>query len=235
MQFEKIQRNRVYEEIVHRIEEMMLQRRLVPGDKLPSERELSSMFGVGRSAVRQALAVLNTKGLIEVRVGDGSYARATPNGLVVAPLANLLEQHRQQVVDPIEVRQLLEPQIARLSTERSTPENIQKLEQIILRQKEEIQENGHFSTASDAAFHLQIVANTGNMMLVNVLETAFKLLEESRRLTLSTISSVQTSYNGHLKIFNAIRSGDPDMAYQAMLNHLEDLSKIILASLEYSE
>jgi DNA-binding FadR family transcriptional regulator len=79
------------------------------------------------------------------------------------------------------VRQLLELQIAWLSTERSTLENIHKLEQIINQQREEIQENVHFSVAYDVAFHLQIAASTRNTMLMNVMDSAFRLLEESRK------------------------------------------------------
>jgi DNA-binding FadR family transcriptional regulator len=117
MHIDKIQKKRVHEQIVHKIEEMLLSRELKVGDRLPSERDLARKFNVSRNAVRQALAILKEKELIEIRIGDGTYAKSTPEIPVVSSLADLLNVRRKEIIDPIEVRQLLEPQIASLAEE----------------------------------------------------------------------------------------------------------------------
>lgn len=230
MLFEKIQRRHIHEDVVHYIEEKMLQQQLVPGDRLPPERELASMLGVSRSALRQALKVLRSKGLIDVRVGDGTYTAGKVDSLIVSPMADILKQHRKQVVDPIEVRKLLEPQLAKLSAGRASPDDILELERLVHVQTTEIETKGNFSTDHDLAFHRCIAKSTGNSIVVTVIESTLKLLEESRHITLSTPVGAQLSLAGHIRILNAIRSKNPDKSYDAMNQHLEDLSFLILSS-----
>jgi GntR family transcriptional regulator, transcriptional repressor for pyruvate dehydrogenase complex len=230
VQFEKIQRRHIYEDIVHYIEEMMLQQRLVPGDRLPPERELASKLGVSRSALRQALAVLRAKGLIEVRVGDGTYATGNVENLIVSPLADVLKQHRSEVVDPIEVRKLIEPQLAKLAAERACLEDVAELERLVQVQRIELQTGGVFSPEHDRAFHRYIATSTGNPILVTMVDLTFAVLEDTRKITLSTPQGATQSLQGHTKILAAIQARNPDKAYDAMNEHLEDLSSLILSS-----
>ncbi len=230
MKFEKLQRYRIHEEIVHQIEEMILQQAFLPGDKLPSEREMAISFGVSRSVIRQALAILKEKELIEVRLGDGTYAKFQAPVSVIAPLAKLLTEERKEIVDPIEVRSLLEPQIARLAAQRASNQDVEELDQFIESQKNLIIAENFMPMELDTAFHLRIAQSTGNLILVHVLESIFNLVEKSRILSLSNERSLKLSLEWHENIVKGIRKKDGEMAYVAMQHHIDDIKKLIISN-----
>lgn len=230
MNIEKIQKKRVHEQIVHKIEEMLLKRELVVGDRLPSERELAKKFNVSRNAVRQALAVLKEKELIEIRIGDGTYAKSSPKTPIVASLADLLNKHRKEIVDPIEVRQLIEPQIASLAAERASEQDIEELENLIAEHRKLLQTREFLTPEEDEEFHCKIALATGNSILPKIITTTFTHVDKSRFVSLSNKKSPKLSLEGHQKIVNAIRMRDPEGAFEAMLQHLEDIRKLIISN-----
>lgn len=138
----------------------------------------------------------------------------------------VLNQHRSKVVDPIEVRKLLEPQIAKLSAERASEGDIVELERLLNVQRLEIETTGIISPVSDFDFHRCITASTGNYLLITILDLTRTLLQEIRQNTLSTSEASRLSLHGHIKILNAIRSRKPDKSYDAMSDHLEDVSSL---------
>ncbi|MBX5465100.1 MAG: FadR family transcriptional regulator [Clostridia bacterium] len=214
--------------IVHQIEEMMLTAELRPGDRLPPERELAQSFGVSRVTIRQAITVLKSKGLLEVRAGEGTYATERSHHLVVAALAAELGSLRDQVVEPIEVRKLLEPQIARLAAERATEEDVEELERIIAAQQVKF-EAGEAFVDEDTAFHRRIATAARNRMLLSVVDSTWEMLRTSRALSLSTTEGARLSLAGHREIHEAIRAHRPDEAQLAMARHIDTVSALILS------
>lgn len=230
MKFEKIRHNRIHEEIVHQIEEMILQQEFQPGDKLPSERNLAKLLGVSRTVIRQALAILKEKDLVDVRVGDGTYASYGTPVSVVAPLAKLLTEERKRIVDPVEARYLLEPQIARLAAERASKQDIEELEQLFTAHITKLVKEKFLPVELDTAFHRRIAETTGNSVLVNVLESTFVYVQESRSVSLSNKDSLKLSLEGHRQIVEGIRQKDGGMAYKAMQQHLDHIRSLIISS-----
>ena len=87
MGFKPIKTRRIYEEIVDQLKMMIIQGNLKPGDKLPSERELSEQLGVSRSSVREALSALEAMSILDIRSGEGTFVRETSQSATIEPLA----------------------------------------------------------------------------------------------------------------------------------------------------
>src|ERR1700691_1154286 len=120
--FEVIRRNKVYEEVAQQIERMIL-KKLRPGDKLPSERELAEMLRVSRSSIRDAIRSLELIGLVEPRQGAGTIVRELSAGTKISPFTNALERKREQVTELLYSRKMLDPPLsARAATHASAEE-----------------------------------------------------------------------------------------------------------------
>src|SRR5580658_9268450 len=94
--FETVRRNKVYEEVARQIERLIL-KKLQPGDKLPSERELAEMLQVSRSSIRDAIRGLELMGLVEPRQGAGTIVREVSSDALVNPFANTLKRKQAMV------------------------------------------------------------------------------------------------------------------------------------------
>ncbi|PSR21047.1 MAG: hypothetical protein C7B45_12485 [Sulfobacillus acidophilus] len=232
LKFEPIRPISLVDMIVHRLEEMMLQGELSPGERLPPERDLARSMQVSRTSLRQALAILKNRGLIHVRAGSGSYTQAEPGALVITDLAGELGSFKERVLNPMEVRRLLEPQIARLAGERATSEDVEIMALLIAAQERQAAA-GKIFIEEDIAFHQQIVISINNQILLRIMDDVQLRLRDSREISLSSPAGAQASLEGHKRIYDAIRNHQPDAAYEAMANHIETVANLILANLTH--
>src|SRR5215831_13281821 len=116
--FESIRRDKVYEGVAKQIERLIL-KKLQPGDKLPSERELAETLGVSRSSIRDAIRSLELLGLVEPRQGAGTVVREISASTIMNPLAALLRHKLELVGELLDFRKMLEPPLAaRAATHR---------------------------------------------------------------------------------------------------------------------
>src|SRR5205085_8288765 len=119
------------EEIVAQIRGFVASGELKPGDQLPSERELAEKFQVSRASIREALTALQVMGLLErSRTGGGLAARGNHVWFTIAPLSTFLAT-RGHLVEQIEVRRMIEPEMGRLAAERATPADVEKMKQCL--------------------------------------------------------------------------------------------------------
>ncbi len=109
--FEFVRKNKVYEEVARQIERLIL-KKLKPGDKLPSERELAEMLQVSRSSIRDAIRGLELMGLVEPRQGAGTIVREISTDSLVNPFANALKRKQAMVGELLDFRKMLEPSLA---------------------------------------------------------------------------------------------------------------------------
>src|ERR1700681_2797077 len=109
--FEVIRRNKVYEEVAKQIERLIL-KKLKPGDKLPSERELAEMLQVSRSSIRDAIRGLELRGVVEPRQGAGTIVCEVSAESLGNPFANALKRRRELVSELLDFRKMLEPPLA---------------------------------------------------------------------------------------------------------------------------
>ncbi|MBO0729016.1 MAG: FadR family transcriptional regulator [Acidimicrobiaceae bacterium] len=218
-----IRKTRAYEEIVRQVQSLIEGGSLRPGERLPTERDLADQFGVSRVTVRQAMSVLQAMGLIDSRVGDGTFARH--QGPTVAALGSMIHP-RTTLLEQLELRRLIEPQVARLAATRAGEAQIAEYDTHLEAQRQKMQEGIPF-VEEDSALHLAIARSSGNTLLVRMMEGIHQSLWTSREHSLRTRSAMESSFAGHLKIVQAIGRHDERAAQRAMLNHVRQVEAII--------
>ncbi|NLK01269.1 MAG: FadR family transcriptional regulator [Clostridia bacterium] len=235
MKFETIKKTRVYEEVVKQIKELIMEGKLDSGERLPSERELAKQFGVSRVSVRQALTVLETLGLIERKVGGGTFNVTKISDFDVDPIVEAILKKRDQLNQPLEMRRMLEPNLARLAAKRAKDDNIRELEGSLKTQRKLLDE-GELIIEEDVRFHYLIAKATNNDIAVKIVEVVHEFLQQTREKSIKARQGGELSYRGHTLILRAIKKRDEDRAYEAMMDHLEEVEALILTHIaEFGE
>lgn len=218
-----IDRKRLYESIVDQMRQLIVNGTWKPGDRLPSERELTEIFSVGRTSVREALRILEAFGFIEIHAGDGSYVKEMKDiPKRINELATIFTEpsaEDEYMSELMEARELIESQVAFLAAQSATKEDIAKLDEIIQRQEDSILSGGD-GIQENIEFHLCLTEITGNRVLV-LLQNIFSQvsIKAVSRYFLSPIRR-EDSIEGHKVIANAIREGRASEAHKLMLDHL---------------
>ena len=218
-------RTSVSDGIVEQVVDLISRDVLKPGDRLPSERELCKRLGVGRSSLREALRSLAVMGIIDGRVGDGTFVSDSNKRYLEKTLQWGLLLDRKRVQDLIETRLMLESQTAFLAAQRVTPENIEAIEETLRGMEASIGEPEKY-LEFDLQFHLTIARATQNSILYSLLSMIRGYLQEWIKGSLTEPSTTQTetraklSLQEHQKILDALRKGEADQAQQAMMAHI---------------
>ncbi|HHX95447.1 MAG TPA: FadR family transcriptional regulator [Clostridia bacterium] len=228
-QFEQVKKVRVYEEIVEQLKRYFEQGNLKPGERLPSERDLAEMFNCSRVSVRQALTILEAQGLVVRKVGGGTY-KADEDDFELSQLVSLLMPEREEdaIDDPLEVRRLMEPQIARLAAVRATEEDIALMEDCLRLQKEKV-ERGQLIIHEDSQFHYAIARATKNGIIIRLGEAINDMIWETRQQSIMAEQGAKRSLEGHYLIFEAIKNKDGEGASKAMEEHLREVESLMFA------
>ncbi len=225
-EFETIRRDKVYEGVAKQIERLIL-KKLQPGDKLPSERDLAETLAVSRSSIRDAIRSLELMGMVEPRQGAGTIVREIPADSLVNPLANARKRKEELVGELLDFRRMLEPSLAARAASRVSEDEIIEMQDILARQEEKLRK-GESTIAEDSEFHYAIALASGNSVVRKVLDTLMDLLRDSRERSLQVAGRPQKSLTGHRRILAAIARHDSDAAQLAMRRHIEDVEKIVL-------
>jgi len=227
---EPVRRSRIYEHIVDQIHALIREGRWAPGDQIPPERELAERFRVSRTSVREALRALEMQGIIESRQGGGTFVRSADTEALVPPLAAAILRGRREMAEVLEVRELIEPGIARLAAMRATPEAVAELEQTLERQRDAIAHDRPF-VDEDTAFHYTLARAADNHILLRLHNVILDVLRESRQTYLHVRDRPQMSLRGHEAILAAVRLNDGDAAQRASLAHITEVRDGILRAL----
>lgn len=223
-----IKKTRIYEEVVSQIHELIKEGRFKAGDQLPSERELAETFKVSRTSVREALRALETQGLIVSRTGTGNFVADLPIESLVAPLAKLLIEEKDALADIFEMRKLIEPHIASLAAERATSQDIERMKEILDKQRDEVS-NGETGVEADAELHFAIGRATQNHALEKLVSGLMDVLSQSREESLQPPDRRMASIESHRLILAAIEAHDKTKARDAMLRHVEQVEENVLS------
>ena len=227
--FEVVRRNKVYEEVAKQIERLIL-KKLKPGDKLPSERELAEMLRVSRSSIRDAIRGLELMGLVEPRQGAGTIVREVSADSLVNPFANALKRRQELVSELLDFRRMLEPPLESRAASHASPVDIYELEEILQRQEQK-QTQGEAAVAEDTEFHYSVALASDNSVVLKVLDILMDLLRDTRERSLQVEGRPQKSLAGHRRILAAIKRHDAEAARDAMRRHIEDVEEIVLNKL----
>jgi len=225
-EFEAVRRDKVYEGVAKQLERLIL-KKLQPGDKLPSERELAELLRVSRSSIRDAIRSLELMGMVEPRQGAGTIVREISSDSLTNPLANAVKRKGELIGELLDFRMMLEPQLAARAATRVSDDDISEMEEILDRQEKKLRA-GESTIPEDSEFHYAIALASGNSVVLKVLDTLMDLLRDSRERSLQVEGRQQKSVAGHRRVLAAIKRHDPEGAKVAMRRHIEDVEEIVL-------
>lgn len=216
-----------------RLREMIVNTGMQAGDRCPSESELMRMFGVSRSTVREAVKLLVAENVVEIRRGRGTFVTSQP-GLGRDPLGLHFADQNNLLLNLLETRMVIEPQVAYLAALRATPENIQRIEGI-LRTFEETPDITESHAALDIRFHTAIAECTQNDVLHRVLPIICESIREGYYETVTIEGSHQRARKSHMKILEAIKNRCPEKAKSETEKHIQQTAqdaKLTLGGIE---
>ncbi len=211
--------------VTTQIEQQILDGVLRDGDQLPTESELGRQFGVSRTVVRESLARLSARGLIEVRngAGGGITVRAPSVASFSDSLRFLIqaENDSDEHDKVLEVRRLLEIEIAGLAAERHTADDLARLEAVLAENEAARADRERFA-ALDVAFHTALAAATHNELFVLLMDSLGGVLLPLRRLGYSTPGNPERALRYHRSILDAVAQRSRSAARDAMRAHLTE-------------
>lgn len=225
MGYQQVQRPRVSDVIMQRLEAMILEGSFKPGQKLPPERELAEQFGVSRPSLREAVQKLVARGLLVSRQGGGNYVSEQLGQSFSDPLLQLLAGHDEFHYDLLEFRHALEGLAAHYAALRATEADKAMLQHRFDALVATYQAMDPLQEAeADAAFHLAIAEAAHNVVLLHSMRGIFALLEQGIVKSLTRLFEKDESrsvlYEQHRALLEAILAGDPEVARARSHEHL---------------
>lgn len=205
---------------------------LAPGTRLPSEQAMAQHFGVSRTVIREAIALLKADGLLETRKGSGAYV-CNPELAQNLGGDRLTDESIQALLNLIEVRQGVEAETAALAAIRRTPGQLAEIEYALRRIAEAVAA-GQDGVEEDARFHRAIAAATGNPYWVRFIEMFAQPIRSAVKVTRANEARrddfTRQVMAEHEKIAAAIAAGDPEAARQAAAEHMEHAAQRVRAA-----
>lgn len=221
-----IRRRKLYEEVVERLEAMMLSGELAPGDQLPPERELVETFQVGRTAIREALFALQRMGLVALKNGERAYVTRPSAETLVGELSGAVRHmlaHEDGVRDFQGARLLFETALARHAALNHTDNDVARLEQALRTNHEAIGDPPRFAR-TDVHFHFVLTEIARNTILTTLHNAVAAWLAEQRQTSTRMEGAAHAAYAAHVRIFDAVKHRDADRAERAMRDHLAEVA-----------
>lgn len=192
-----------------------------PGDRLPTLQQLAAGFSVSVTTVREALRILESQGNVSIEHGRGMYVRNDPL-LLDDPAAALKELENISLIDLLEARLLIEPELAALAAQRADEAQVRRLRELAKRMVRQMEDGGPFFE-TDLAFHQLIADSAANPVLARMLNSILPLLAEGRKQT-NTLPHMRTkASNYHILIAIAIEEQDSEAARQLMDSHIRSM------------
>lgn len=207
----------------------ILEGRLKRGDQIESDRELAKKINVGRSAVREALKVLDVLGMIDIRLGQGTYITSRETNFFSVPLSWSLFLDGAQVKSILQVRGALELRAVQLAAQCEDKNKLDKLTDIYYRMQKTFQESKDTDNLqhalqetlnADIEFHTCIAECSGNPIILSMLTTIRNFLKRVSGTGMVDAEQLQAVVEEHQKLYGAIISGNVDVATQTMMKHL---------------
>ena len=232
MPYIPVQTTKLFEQITEQIEQQILRGDLQRGDRLPTERELAEQFHASRTAVREAMKILAQKGLLEMRPGRGTIVI---NGTSQALRDSLGLMLRVGQVDSarelVEVREILEPEIAALAAARATERDVVDLREAVETMDAHLHDADAFISA-DNFFHQALARATQNALVLTLMDPVMQLLSEQRKQIFFVDGGPLRGQVHHKQLLDAIGHHDADAARNAMRAHLQQIRADVSAAQE---
>lgn len=233
--FPKLEKQRLSHQVADQVEEAIIAGRYPVGGRLPSEQALADQFGVSRNVVREALKIVQERGLIEIVNGSGAYVAEPDSGTARDALSRYLRLVGvdSSIKSLYEVRKILEGSNARLAAERANEEDLKVLAECIRRMKDYVGSMERWTDA-DLDFHLGVAHATHNPFLSAILEPLVTQLHQVIAEGYLVPGAVESGLRAHQRVLKCIENHDGEGAYRAMMNHLHDSEQRVVTLLSKS-
>lgn len=209
----------LYRQIADRLKMYIVEQGLQPGDKLPTEYELTEMFGVSRSSVREALRFLQSLGVVQIRQRHGVVVQAPAVSDLMEQLAYGLRFVSEPQTDLWEARLVLETGALPLISARLTPEGLQQLDDILVEMDKAVLAAPLF-TQLDMQYHRTLLELAGNHIILELAKVIEDFFSHPRNQTTSTPAQRRLFTQEHRDLRNALASHDLMEAQQIIRTHL---------------
>jgi len=220
------------------IVQFIVEKSLRPGDKLPTEKELSLRLGIGRTSLREGIRQLETVGLLSIHQGKGIYLEeVTLDSLFTSkkhvPMASFLTLGKQDILDLLSVRLMIESEACRLAASRITDEELIMLKEIQQEMSKTFSHREKF-IAHAVEFHKQLVLCSGNVILPKLFEFIEDLYDKQVSIIANSHQAMEHSLAFHEKIFMALSERNADLVEEYLKEHLADVEKSVIAHFDSS-
>ena len=211
---------RASDQAIAKIKDLISSGEFTAGARLPTERELTLRFGVSRSSLREAVRALAMVGVLEPRVGDGTYVTSLEPDLLLTGFGFVSDLARaESLLEIHQVRRLLEPEVTRLATPRLTDEDFQRLEACLHRM--ETADSAPAYIEADTGFHRVIEERCGNATLASLVQNLSSGTLRARMWqSVVERGAVEATVASHWGIYQALLARDADRAAAADVMHL---------------
>jgi len=225
MPFQRIEAEKLSHSVVRQIEQLILRGVLRPGERLPSERELSERLGVSRPSLREAVAELQERGLLATRAGAGIYVADVLGSAFSPALIRLFASHREAVFDYIAFRRDLESIAAERAAQHGSDTDLKVIDTLFQKMEAAHKKRDPTDEAElDAQFHLAIIEASHNVILLHMMRSCFDLLREgvffNRQMMFKQRATRDLLLDHHRAINDAIQNRDPAAARAGVIEHL---------------
>lgn len=218
-----VQPRKLFEQIAYQIERRILNGELRSGDRLPTERELAEQFGASRTAVREAMKSLAQRGLVDMKPGRGMMVIDDTSRAMQESIGLMLKVGQAGLSDNlVEVRGILEPEIAALAALRASAEHIAAMQEAVEIMDASLQDADAYIHA-DNSFHQALARGTQNVLILALVDSIVSLLSEQRKQIFAVPGGPERGQFHHKAILDAVKRQDAQAAREAMRAHLEQV------------
>jgi GntR family transcriptional repressor for pyruvate dehydrogenase complex len=225
MQIEAITRQTTADLVVERLARVIKDRKLSAGERLPGEHELVEQLKVSRPVLREALARLQSMGLVDIQRGRGTFVgSATSLANCVRLLRSAVTISPQELCSYAELRSAIEVQAARQAAERATEEDVAELSALLKRLDDDELPYAE-ALELDFQFHRKLLDVAGNSLMQNLMEVIYEFVLTQMARTTPSQRDNQLGRRLHKAILSAVRNQDPDAAARAMQQHMQAVLK----------
>ena len=230
---QKVNREGLSEQIVEQLQELIFEKHLRSGNRLPGEREFASSFGVSRTVIREATKVLAQRGMLVIEPGRGTYVTLPAEQDVARSITFFARARDVSFLNLVEVRRALEPEIAELAAARATETHRQRLRACIEVMDRSLADPEAYVTA-DQEFHSVLAEATGNDIFIAISGVIVSLAQNARRLMFAIPEAPDRGQSYHRRILECIVASDSVGARSTMFEHLRQVEQDIVAAAKLS-
>jgi len=221
--FTEIEVEKPVDKIIRQIRDLISSGQLKPGDRLPSERQLSERLGIGRTHVRDAIRKLEFYGILKTLPQSGTVVAGIGLEALEGLISDILKLEDSDFFSLVETRVLLESESARLAAKRRTEEDIRDLQHVLDNYKRKAV-IGDPAVEEDFMFHLKIAEISKNGVIKSLMMIiAPEIMQIYRKLNVCNDGKANVAYDEHIELFNAISEGKSDEAARLMAMHLQGI------------